>query len=72
MNPPPNPRADAARAAMMQHNAPLLQNPVPLPLYPLDAPLPVVRYRCHDDGVEAWFDDPASIGVETKEKEQER
>lgn len=27
MNPPPNPHAAEARAAIMQHSAPLLQNP---------------------------------------------
>lgn len=63
----PNPQAEQARAALREYSAALLQNPpAPLPLYPLEAPAPVVFEYRYDDGVQLWTDDPASIGAGAK------
>ena len=62
MNPPPNPHDAEARAAMMQHNAPLLQNPprydyyLTWPAHQSGVVTIAGQWKRNVDGdVEAWY-----------------
>lgn len=65
MNPPPNPHAAAARAAMQAQFAAVeaarRAERKEAPLYPLDERRAVWRYVANDCGIDVVIDDPANL-----------